>query len=355
MLNHRLSVLAAGTVLAISPVGPVVTGAFAQQTISAEEFRIAARDQAAEGELVQAQKSIEQALVLEPDNLDLQLARANILLWSNEAEAAITQADAVRSIDASYPGLADFDTAFLRQSRPPLQDGFKAGLLNVYAAAGVADLKFASGRAAQWENVVIAAAYRQRANTVFVGEVDAERREQLDVRISARATTQTKFGAYYFAAGVTPDAKFRDDWRMLAGVDTRLSRNLQGSFDLRVTHFGSGAFTAIEPGLTYDLSSRYRASGKMINLFSSDGQYRAGASLRLDFVAKDDSSVFIGAARYPDTEAGITQTLQAYSVGAAWSLDRNMRLRLAGAQETRKNSYRNRSVNFGLEFRLKAR
>ncbi|MXP13616.1 YaiO family outer membrane beta-barrel protein [Altererythrobacter confluentis] len=302
--------------------------------------------------MAQAQQSIEQALAIEPANLDLQIARANILLWKGEIQAAITQADAVRSIDASYPGLADFDTAFLRQSRLQSQGSGNASLLSVSVAAGLADLKFASGRAAQWEHAVIAASYGKRSGTVVVAELDAERREQTDVRFSARATTRMQTGTYYIAAGITPDASFRDDWRIAAGADALLSRNLQGSLDLRLAHFGSGVFTAIEPGVTYRVAPRLSAGGRMINLFSSDGRYRAGGAVRLDYETLDDGAFFVGAARYPDTEAGVTQTLQAYSVGAAWAVDRHLRLRIAAAQETRQKSYRNRSVNLGLEFRF---
>ena len=352
MLNFRLSVLCAGIVLTSSIASPTIPAAFAQEAVSAEDLRIAARDQAAQGKMAQAQQTIEQALAIEPANLDLQIARANILLWKGEVQAAMTQADAVRSIDASYPGLADFDTAFLRQSRIQSQASVNASLLSVSAAAGLADLKFASGRAAQWENAVIAVSYGKRNGTVVVAELDAERREQIDVRVSARATKRMQTGSYYIAAGITPNAHFRDDWRISAGADTQLSRNLQGSLDVRLAHFDTGVFTAIEPGLTYRLAPRLSAGGRMINLFSSDGHYRAGGAVRLDYESSNDGAFFVGAARYPDTEAGVTQTLQAYSVGAALAVDRHLRIRIAAAQETRQNSYRNRSVNLGLEFRF---
>lgn len=350
-MTHRLSCFAAGIAFASILASPTIPAAIAQEAVSAESLRIAAREHAAQGDLAQAERSIDRALIIEPANLDLQIARANILLWSGNTRAARTQADAVRSIDPSYPGLAEFDAVILRQS----QGNGAARLLSFSAAVGVADLKFASGRDAQWENAVIAAAFGQRNGTVLVAEIDAERREQTDVRFSARATTRTRSGTYYVGAGITPDAAFRDDWRIVAGGDTALSQGLRGSLDLRFAHFDSGVFTAIEPGLIYRLSPGLSAGGRMINLFDSDGQYRVGAALRLDYQLSEDGALFIGAARYPDTETGITQTLQAYSFGGAWDIDSHVRLRFAAAEETRKNSYRNRSVNLGLEFRLEGR
>ena len=350
-MTHRLSCFAAGIALVSIFASPLVPVAFAQEAGSADSLRIAARDEAAQGNLTQAERLIDQALALEPANLDLQIARANILLWSGDTQAAQMQADAVRSINPSYPGLAEFDAVILRQS----QGNGAARLLSVSAAVGVADLKFASGREAQWENAVVAAAFGQRDGTVFVAEIDAERREQTDVRFSARATTRTRSGAYYVGAGITPDAAFRDDWRIVAGGDTGLAQDLQGSIDLRLAHFDSGVFTAVEPGLTYQLSPGLNAGGRMINLFDNDGQYRVGAALRLDYQPSDDGTLFVGAARYPDTEAGVTQTLQAYSIGGAWTIDQRVRLRLAAAEETRKDTYRNRSVNLGLEFRFDSR
>ena len=205
------------------------------------------------------------------------------------------------------------------------------------------------------ENAVVAAAFGQRDGTVFVAEIDAERREQTDVRFSARATTRTRSGAYYVGAGITPGCCFS---RRLAHSSRRrhgLAQDLQGSIDLRLAHFDSGVFTAVEPGLTYQLSPGLNAGGRMINLFDNDGQYRVGAALRLDYQPSDDGTLFVGAARYPDTEAGVTQTLQAYSIGGAWTIDQRVRLRLAAAEETRKDTYRNRSVNLGLEFRFDSR
>lgn len=314
-------------------------------------MRIAARDQAAKGNLAQAEQSIDQALALEPANLDLQIARANILLWSGNTEAARVQANSVRAADPSYPGLAEFDVAVLRQS----QGSGAARLLSFSAGGGVADLKFASGRKAQWENAVIAAAFGQRSGTVFGAEIDAERRQQTDVRLSGRATTRTQSGAYYVGAGVTPDAVFRDDWRIAAGGDTALTQDIQGSLDLRLAHFDTGLFTVIEPGLTYRLQPNLSAAGQMINLFDNNGRYRVGGALRLDFQASDDSAFFVGTARYPDTEAGVAQTLQSFSFGGAWAFDPHVRLRFAAAEDTRKDSYRNRSVNLGLEFRFEGR
>lgn len=346
MLRHRL--LAAAIAVAHVSLGPVISVAHAQEPTSADGWRISAREQAAQGNMTEAEKSIDQAHALEPANRDIQIARANILLWLGKPEEAAAQANAVRMADPSYPGLFEFDAALSRQG----QHTTEPGLLSVTAVFGRAGLKFASGRKTSWKNAVIAAAFGRREGAILTAEIDAERREQTDVRFAARVTARTASGAVYLGAGITPQAAFRDDWRIEAGGNAALARDLQGSMGLRIAHFGTGVTTAIEPGVTYNLSPSLSAGVRMINLLDEQGHYRAGGAFRVDHQTTEAGTVFAAMARYPDTEAGITRTLQAYSLGATWALNPHWRLRVAAANETRQSSYRNRSVNIGLEYRF---
>ena len=313
----------------------------------ADIWRRLAAAEAAAGDLEAAEAAIVRAGAIAPHDLDIQLAFANILMWRREASRARLQADAVRTANPAYPGLAEFDAAVLRrQAAAPYSRA-----LAISAAAGLSRVGFADGRDQTWRTAVVAIAAGDTARTVFEFEADAEQRVVTDVRLSARATSRTQGGAYYVGAGITPNADFREQWRIDAGGDARLSAPLRASLDLRLMHYRSGTAASIGPGLTYTLSTWLRLTGRMIALIDGDG-IRVGAALRGEFEPADGMTLFASAARYPDREAGDTRQLRSFAVGGAVDIDARWRVRLTAADEKRVRSYHSQSLNLGLTYRF---
>ncbi len=313
---------------------------------NADLWRRLAAAEAASGNLAKAYIAINRAIALAPDDRDIQLARANILLWRDRLSLASNQADAVRAIDPDYPGLAGFDRAFAgRQAEVS-----KFELLSFSAVLGTSDIVFENGLHQNWENGVIAFAFGNVERTIYEINADAERRTATDVRLSARATTRIRNGNYYLGAGITPGADFRDQWRLVAGGQTLLASGWRGTADLRLARYRSGISASIEPGIAYMAAAGMTISARMINLL--DGDYRIGAAARADFELADGNIFFASAARYPDREADVTKQLRSFALGGAINLDPRWRVRLTASDEKREDSYHSQSVNLGLTYRF---
>ncbi len=348
-------------VLALAAPATLLAQPATPAAVSVGELRLAARSadgdadiwrrlaaaEAAAGNLDAAEAAIVRAEAIAPHDLDIQLAFANILMWRGQADRARMHAEAVRAANSAYPGLAQFDATLLRrQSAVPA-----SGLLSISAVVGISRVGFADGRHRTWQDGVVAVAVGSAARTIFELEADSEHRAITDVRLSARATTRMQGGAYYFGAAITPNADFRDQWRIVAGGESRVSALFSASLDLRVAHYRNGTAASIEPGLTYTFAPGLRLTGRVIDLIDDNGT-RVGAALRGEYEPADGTILFASAARYPDREAGDTRQLRTFAVGGAVDLDPRWRMRLAAADEKRARSYHVQSINLGLTYRF---
>ncbi|WP_417608710.1 YaiO family outer membrane beta-barrel protein [Parasphingorhabdus sp.] len=314
----------------------------------ADLWRRLAAAEAAAGDLDKAYAAITCAIALAPEDRDIQLARANILLWQDRLPLARDQAETVRAVDPDYPGLAQFDRAFARRHLEV--SGFEP--LSISAVLGTSDIVFDSGLRQKWQNAVVAIAFGNVQRTVFSLDADAERRTVTDVRLSARASTRIRNGSYYFGAGITPNADFRDQWRLVAGGQILVAPGLRGTADLRLAKYRSGISASIEPGIALSAGRGVTLSARMINLLDGDGDYRIGGSVRADYEMADGHILFASAARYPDREADITRQLRSFALGATLNIAPKWRLRLAAADEKREDSYHRQALNIGLTYQF---
>lgn len=315
---------------------------------NADLWRRLAAAEAADGNLDKAYSAIDRARSLSPDDRDIQLARANILLWQDRLSRASEQADAVRAVNPDYPGLAGFDSAFARRQA----EVSKFEPLSFSAVLGTSDIVFENGRHQNWQNAVVAIAFGNTERTVFELDADAERRTATDVRLSGRATTQIRNGSYYLGAGITPNADFRDQWRLVAGGQILVAPGLRGTADVRLARYSSGISASVVPGISYIAGPGMTLSARMINLFDGDGDHRIGAAARADYELANGNILFASAARYPDRESDITKQLRSFALGGTINLASQWRLRVAASDEKREDSYHSQSVNLGLTYRF---
>lgn len=315
---------------------------------NADLWRRLAAVEAANGSLEKAYTAIGRATSLAPDDRDIQLARANILLWQDRLSLAGEQAGKVRAVDPDYPGLAGFDSAIARRQA----EVSKFEPLSFSAVLGTSDIVFENGRHQNWQNAVVAVAFGNAERTIFELDADAERRTATDVRLSGRASTRIRNGSFYLGAGVTPNADFRDQWRLVAGGQILVTPGLRGTADLRLAKYNSGMSASIEPGISYMAAQGVTLSARMINLVDGDGDYRIGAAARANYEFANGHILFASAARYPDREADVTKQLRSFAVGGTINLASRWRLRLSASDQKREDSYHSQSVNLGLTYRF---
>lgn len=299
------------------------------------------------GHLDQAYSAIMRALALAPADRDIQLARANTLLWLGRTAEARAQANVVRTIDPTYPGLGDFDEVLARVS-----DGTTSFALRSISLSGGLALVTTRANTQHWSNATLGVAFGRPDRTVFEVELDAETRTSTDLRLSVSASTRTPNGSYHFGVATTPDATFRERWRIAAGVEARVAPRLRTSIDFRLASYRSGMVAVVEPGLSYRVSPALNLTGKAINLFDPEGDYRAGGAVRLDLEPPGNAAWFVSAAEYPDREEDGVRRLRALAVGGRVNIGRRWQLRLTGSEENRQGRYRRRAVNIGLTYRF---
>ncbi|KPL68675.1 hypothetical protein SZ64_11555 [Erythrobacter sp. SG61-1L] len=310
----------------------------------ADALRRLAGAQAAAGDLAAALATIDRAAALAPQDNDVLLARARILLWSGRRKEAREQAEAVRLRTPDYPDLAEVIEALERQERPTSQSG-----LSVYG--GVSGIDFEAGGSATWYSAG-GSIFHRFGNTTLSATADYEERATADTRLGLRVDQRIGEGTAYAAFAVTPSADFREEWSVSGGVDVPTLPSLDLVFDARYAHYAANDVVALQPALRWHASPNLSLTARWINLFQSDGGYRSGASLRGDWTLGEGSSIFAGAATYPDTEAGTTRQVRSAFAGFAVPLSGRLALRASAEYEERDRSYTRKAATLGLAWRF---
>ena len=310
----------------------------------ADLLRRLASAYAADGDLDTALTTIDRALQLAPQDNDIRLARARILLWSERQDEAMQQAEQVALADPDYPELAEV-IASIRASR---SSGPRGGIA---VSAGISQIDLRSGTSNSWERLA-ADVFLQFDTTTAAASIEHEERAVGDTRLGVRLDRRTSFGSLYIGGAVTPSADFREEWSLSGGGEVRLAGNLTAHIDMRHSEYSANAVTSFQPGVTIAASPALSFTGRSILLLQSNGALKGGGSLRTDYRLPSGSSLFLGGAVYPDTEAGITRTVSSVFGGAAIALTDTLALRVAGEYETRRQSYSRKGLTLGISWRF---
>ncbi|MDP3676888.1 MAG: YaiO family outer membrane beta-barrel protein [Novosphingobium sp.] len=319
----------------------------ARQAQDSDSLRRLAVTQAASGQLDQALATIDRAADLSPHDLDIKLARANILLWNGQHSAARGQGDEVRRVAPAYPELDGFFTA--------LGNAGNARALHLNAgsvSAGWSRATFASGAAQTWirQEATIGMAAAPRLG--LVAGIEREKRDRIDTRIWLEAHRRIDSGHLYLRAGVTPAADFRESWSLAAGGQHTLSEDVDALLDLRVGHYRSVDVLVVQPGMRIGIGDDFSLTGRAINLLGGGRSYRLGGAINLAYSPQGQPGFFTTAASYPDTEIDGTRQLRSLAVGAIVPLGRTLTLRATGEHERRAGSYRRHALTLGMGWRF---
>lgn len=311
--------------------------------------QLAAADAAA-GDFKAALDHIDRALALAPQDLDLQLARANILLWSGERKAASRQGSAIAAVAPNYPELAAFQVA-LRRSRA--EDRVRIGRMSF--SQGISAANFTDGSRRTWFTQDAALTIKLGQARYSLVQIEHEDREVTDTRISTRFERQLDGGHIFLAGTVTPDPDFRESWSIAGGGEARLGKRTIGTLDVRYAAYRNVNVSTIRGGLRQSLGRDLSVSGSVINLLGGGENYRVGGAIRFDYTDEGKVGYFLSASSYPDTEGSETRQATGIAGGAVIPLSEALTLRVTSEFEQRKDSYRRYAANVGLTWRFDGR
>ena len=313
----------------------------------ADVLRRLAAAQAADGRLSVALATIERARELEPDDLDIRLARARILNWSGRRDEARAEADSVAARDAAYPELAEIRAMIAAAASPVIAR--RAGLA---ASVGLASVDLAGGEQL-WTSFAATGFVPLGTRATLSATAEVEARRQTDTRLSLRLDRRVGAGEAYATVSATPDADFRERVGVAGGVVYPIGGIIDARFDLRHFRYNGVSVTVAEPGVRLRLAGgKLIVSARWINLFRSDDGHRQGVAVRSDWQVGGDRIVFAGAASYPDTEAGVTRQVRAIYAGAVIPASDRLSFRLTGEYEHRVASYTRRGLTIGVVWRF---
>jgi YaiO family outer membrane protein len=325
----------------------ILEGLLAERPGDADLLRRLANVQAARGDSPAAMQTIDRAMAIAPDDLDIQLARANILLWLGRHLEARRQAEAISRAQADYPGLSETLAAIGRQEDVDRIRLFAAGI-----GGSVSHVRFPGRDAESWTtaNGSIAASLGPRLRAAL--EAEREDRGPIDTRLSARFDLLRTGGSAYLAGSVTPDADFRESWSFGAGGEQSIQQRTTLLLDARYASYRFDEIGVLGLGVRQDVGRNLAATVRTIHLVGSGQGYRFGASMRLDYAPKMGVGWFVAGAKYPDTETDGTAEVRALSAGTGIPLTDGLMLRLAAEYEKRAHSYERSTFSVGLAWRF---
>lgn len=227
--------------------GTVLTQLLAAHPDDADLLRRMAAVQAAQGHLPEANRTIDRALQIAPADRDIQLARANILLWRGQIAPAKAQADALSAEDAHYPGLDKFDADLAAKQRDD-----RPRLVMASLTLSDANVTFPGDRSSMnWKDQTAALGYALSPSTTIVGEEEVDARAKTDVRLSGQISHRFSDGTLYAGAAGTPHAYFREKWSLFGGGEMPINAQWDLLGDVRYAEYRTSTVGVIQPAVRF--------------------------------------------------------------------------------------------------------
>ena len=292
-------------------------------------------------------EAFDRALALAPEDLDIQVARGNILFWRGDIKAAQRQADAISAVAPDYPEL---DALSAKLAAPEQAEGLRVTALTV--GGGVSDIAFDNRDGETWssQNASLGLALSRETGASLA--VEREERAATDIRLAARVDRRFGRGSAYISGSVVPNADFRESWSIGTGGEIALGERTSALIDIRYADYRDRNVFAVQPALRYAFDDAATVTVRAINLFGGGEDYRLGGSLRADYRPQGRVGGFVVLASYPDVEADGVRQLRSVATGLLVPLGDRFTLTTVGAYEDRKDSYRRLSGTLVLGFRF---
>ena len=325
----------------------ILTALLAAHPNDADLLRRLAAAQAAAGHLPEANRTIDRALQIAPADHDIQLARANILLWRGQLLAARAQGAAISEQDPHYPGVAEFDAALVARVRAD-----EPRIVAASVTGGLSDVSFPGGMKTTWSDQAASLSYAVTPTSTLTGSEELETRAQTDVRLAASINHRFTNSSLYLGVAATPDAHFREKWSVSGGGEAHFDKHWDLIGDVRYADYPGSRVGAIDPGLRYRPITALALTAQMINLFGGGKSYRTGGVLRVEYNLPHSAELYSSLASYPDTESDGTRQLRSASVGTIIPIYGKWAVRLSGDYEKRNDSYLRRGITLAFQWQF---
>nr|WP_255326618.1 YaiO family outer membrane beta-barrel protein [Sphingobium sp. EM0848] len=312
-----------------------------------EILRLLGSAHAFAGDYPQAIATLRRAQALAPADNDIGAALARAYLWSGDRAAAERE---VAVIEQRSP--QDAEAAAIRRQLRTESAPHMARRFGLAATQGFSDVSFANRPRQTWSTTTLAVFGRVGPGTVLSLSAEREDRQSfVDTRIEGRI--DQSFGPHvraYAAIAVTPHADFREKWGVSGGVEADVTPYATLLADLRHAEYRDVSVTTFLPGIRLTAARLgIGATVRMINLWDEQGTHRAGVSGRLDGSLASGTTLYAGAATYPDTEAGITRQVHSLFLGGTLPLTERIHLRAGLDYERRRATYTRKGGSVGLQ------
>jgi len=291
-----------------------------------------------------ARGSFEAALRADPTSFDAVLGLGDAARASGRESEAMTYFSRARAMDPSSPEIAD-------RLRPHPQDDMPK-----WQVTGIVDHSWLSRVPLQdWSEQTFRMDRITGRGSGFFGSVlHAHRFGVEDVEIDAGASTAIGSGTYaQIEGGGTPNAKFLPEWRLAAGLQTRLFETTYALFDASLRRYGVGTVKGVNAGLEqYAFDGRLDLTAKMVNSFDPTGKSSTGFSLAAVITPIDPLHLRAGYANAPEVDTGIVATTRSLSAGVCYDLTQRLTLRVDYLHEDREHSYLRKELTAGISLKF---
>lgn len=301
------------------------TAALAQ---SAYDSAVTARQA---GDPARAVVLLDQWLAANPSDSDALVQRGYAHLAQDNLREARRDFEAALALAPSYQD-ANEGLALVKQREEPASRGF-------LVAGG--SLGFLDGGRSDWGEASLAVELPVSATlSAGVRSTWYRRLRQADVELDATLVARPGDGVWLRAGlGMTPNADFRPELALSAGIDLRVQDGPQATV-LTVNgayqRFPSQDIVTLAPQVTQYLGAGDRwVTLRGIAVIAGGGDPELGVLGRMDFALTDHRRLFVGASNGPDTDLGNVTRVTSVFAGAELPLGERVALLPSTAHEWR--------------------
>jgi YaiO family outer membrane protein len=291
-----------------------------------------------------AEQAFDEALRLAPDYSDVEIARARLAYFRNdptEAERRLAPVLARDPTNAEARELRGRLTGAGTETSPPWR---------LDASVSHADL---SGGLPSARRASLFLGRTLSNGVAVIGGIEQVRQFGLD---DTYLEMQVATRRGYLAFGGTPNADFRPEWAVRGGVYADPwtlfgGWTAQFAADGAWSRYPVGDVRALTPSLTLARGDALSLTARWVNTLDERDDYRSGYAVRAAWRPASRLQLSAGWADAPESTEGVTQDVQAVSLGAAFDIDARTTVRLDGVREDRP-AYRRNELSFGLTRRF---
>lgn len=290
---------------------------------------------AAVGRFDDAERALAEAQRLAPAYADVAVARARVAFYRgdyDEADRRLAPALAATPANADARAL---QAQVAAARRAPAAEGAAEGdarwRLDVGATYGDRSKGLSSTKIGQ------AALSRTKDSLTLGGSIEHARQfGATDTYLEGLVAS--RFG--YIAVGGTPNAQFRPEWAVRAGL-VSTSRPLGAGWSAQLAvdgghaRYPTGGVWSLHPSLTVARGEALSLTARWINVIDETDEYRTGYALRGGWRPVPRLLLSAGWSHAPESSEGVTVRVKAASLGVAYDVSDDLTLRLDGVHEDR--------------------